>query len=58
MGHTSSEIPAAIAGVTRKVEWIWQNLYQAKCKDKAAFIFSSFFEKALVNRGARLRENR
>jgi len=27
-----------------------QKLYQAKCKDKAAFRFSSFFEKAFVSR--------
>ncbi len=27
-----------------------QKLYQAKCKDKAAFRFASFFEKAFVSR--------
>src|SRR5260370_23935236 len=39
-----------MAGVTRSEEWIRQKLYQAKCRANAAFIFSSFFEKAFVSR--------
>jgi hypothetical protein len=45
-----SAILEAIAGVTRNVECTRQKLYHAKCEDKAAFMFSSFFEKAFVNR--------
>ena len=48
--QTSLAIPAAIAGVTLNEECTRQKLYQAKCKDKAAFRFSSFFEKAFVSR--------
>jgi hypothetical protein len=42
--------PAANAGVTPNLEWIRTKLYQAKCKDKAAFRFSSFLENPLVSR--------
>src|SRR5438876_11308747 len=47
-------MPAAIAGVKRNVEWTRTKLYQAKCKDKAAFRYVSFFEKAFVSRVNRL----
>ena len=39
--QTVSERPEAIAGGIRKDEWMRQKLYQAKCKERAALMFSS-----------------
>ena len=42
--------PACMAGVTLKVWWTRQKLYQAKYNASMAWSFSHFFEKALVSR--------
>jgi hypothetical protein len=41
MGQISSAI-LAITGITRKLEWMRQKLYQAKMPNKAALMFDSF----------------
>ena len=42
-------IPASIAGVTRNVLWIRQELQYAKCAQNAAHRFSHFSLKAFVS---------
>ncbi len=46
--HTRSAMPAAIAGVTRRVLWIRPKLYQQYQSATAAQWFSHFLLKAFV----------